>query len=264
LSQPPDCPHNATLQAYTGSTRTFAALLQSCVKLNRHALALCRFKRNNTPEFCVLIPQEEVPTEDGKGQDDPPGFHVIILPFADDIRNPPKNMTDNIVATERQGKLMSNIVKRLRYKAGKYRSDPHPNPALAYHYAQLQALAFEEDFDPATATDLDRCLPKYHGIHKSAGEFMKEWNAAVEEDERAVEGLKPATKRATIDVDEEDLEDIPGAWANGSLDKMKVQPLRDWAKFHKLSLTGKTKKADIIEVISEHLEKGGTGKKSKK
>lgn len=30
------------------------------------------------------------------GQEDPPGFHVIVLPFVDDIRDPPKKMTNNL------------------------------------------------------------------------------------------------------------------------------------------------------------------------
>lgn len=85
-----------TMQAYTGSTRSFAALLKSCLKLDRHALALCRLRTNTQPEFAVLIPQAETFTKDG-GQDDPPGFHVIPLPFRDDIRQPPRNMTDNLV-----------------------------------------------------------------------------------------------------------------------------------------------------------------------
>jgi hypothetical protein len=59
---------------------------------------------------------------------------------------------------------------------------------------------------------------------------------------------------------------------------LKVAELRDWAKFHRkrhvppgvladkaeVSLTGKTKKADMIEAISAHLEQNATGKKSKK
>ena len=80
----------------------------------------------------------------------PPGFHVIVLPFVDDIRAPPKNMTDNLLgecqtscshgaisflvsANERQSKLMGNIIKRLRNKAGRYRSEVYPNPGEAGH-----------------------------------------------------------------------------------------------------------------------------------
>lgn len=122
------------------------------------------------------------------------------------------------IANERQAKLMSNIIKRLRNKAGKYRSEVYPNPgeltstkssklipALQYHYAQLQALAFEEDFDLSQKIDeIDKTYPKYHGMHRAAGEFMAEWNRAIEEDDRAVESLKGAVKRsAAIEVSDQ-------------------------------------------------------------
>ncbi|WWC91681.1 uncharacterized protein L201_006627 [Kwoniella dendrophila CBS 6074] len=262
---------------YTGSTRTFAALLKSCIKLNRHALAICRFRTNTQPEFCILIPQEESFTKDG-GQDQPPGFHIVILPYRDDIRRPPKNMTDNLLATDRQAKLMSNIIKRLRIKAGHYRSEAYPNPSLAYHYAQLQSLAFEEDFDPTStsAQELDKTFPKWWGMHKAAGDFMNEFNKSIEDDERATESLKPPTKRSTAtqndipDLEEGDLRDLRGLWKTGKLDKAKVQELKDYAKFYKISLNSKTKKGDLIEIMSEYFENektggnGGEKKKSKK
>ncbi|OCF77287.1 hypothetical protein I204_01274 [Kwoniella mangroviensis CBS 8886] len=260
---------------YTGSTRTFAALLKSCIKFNKHALAISRFRTNTQPEFCVLIPQEETFTKDG-GQDQPPGFHVIILPFRDDIRRPPKNMIENLLASDRQAKLMSNIVKRLRIKAGHYRSEAYPNPALAYHYAQLQSLAFEEDFDPSSAAgqDLDKTFPKWWGMHKAAGEFMSEFNKSIEEDDRAVESLKGGTKRTTKAaaeevIDEADLKDLRGLWKLDKLDKAKVQEIRDYAKFHKISLNGKTKKGDMVGILSwyfqnEQTEDTSGKKKSKK
>lgn len=96
-------------QTYTGSTRTFAALLKSCIKLKRHALALCRFRANSLPEFCVMIPQEETFTADG-GQDDPPGFHLVPLPFRDDIRVPPKNMSDNLQGRLRTDRIYPAVV----------------------------------------------------------------------------------------------------------------------------------------------------------
>jgi ATP-dependent DNA helicase 2 subunit 1 len=86
----------ANVQTYTGSTRTFSALLQSCTKLDKHALAICRFRPNSSPEFAVLIPQPEEMSEDGKSQEMPPGFHVVILPFRDDIRAPPKIITGSV------------------------------------------------------------------------------------------------------------------------------------------------------------------------
>jgi len=60
-------------------------------------------------------------------------------------------------------------------------------------------LAFEEDFDISQRIDdIDKTYPKYHGMHRAAGDFMAEWNRAIEEDERAVESLKAGPKRAAI------------------------------------------------------------------
>lgn len=75
--------------------------------------------------------------------------------------------------------------------------------ALAYHYAQLQSLAFEEDFDPASAEaeQLDKTLPKHAGMHKAAGEYMREWNKEIEDDNRAALSLaKPGKRSAAVDV----------------------------------------------------------------
>jgi hypothetical protein len=32
-------------------------------------------------------------SQDGKSQDMPPGFHIVVLPYRDDIRAPPKIIT---------------------------------------------------------------------------------------------------------------------------------------------------------------------------
>lgn len=101
-------------------------------------------------------------------------------------------------------------MRRLRFKSGKYVSDIYPNPgeltipfvsslaALQYHQRQLQALAFEEDFD--TESFDDKALPKYAGIHKAAGQFMTEWKKLVDDDERAVEVLNVSAKRHIVQV----------------------------------------------------------------
>ncbi|TXT12925.1 hypothetical protein VHUM_01326 [Vanrija humicola] len=237
---------------YTGSTRTFTALLQSCAKLDRHALALCRFRINSTPEMCVLIPQEETFTKEG-AQEDPPGFHVIVLPFVDDIRDPPKAYTENMTATDDQTKEMERLMRKLRFKRRKYVSDAYPNPALAYHQEQLQALAFEEDFD--TEQFEDRALPKYRGIHTAAGPIMAKWKQLIDDDERSriVIATKGATKRAVV---EEGLarQGQLGTLSRANCLQLKVQELKDYAKFNKISLVNRSKKADIIDAIQDHLD----------
>jgi hypothetical protein len=89
-------------------------------------------------------------------------------------------------------------------------------------------------------------------MHKAAGEFMREWNQAIDEDDRCAETMAKGAKRAVVQVDEEDLADVQGSWEKGKLDKvssalaevlpvsradhvrvrqLKVQELRDYAKY---------------------------------
>lgn len=55
--------------------------------------------------------------------------------------------------------------------------------ALAFHYAQLEATAFREEFSPASFDD--RTLPKNDTIHKKAGPLIKEWMKLLKEDKNA-------------------------------------------------------------------------------
>ena len=45
--------------------------------------------------------------------------------------------------------------------------------ALAFHYAQLEATAFREEFDPNSFED--HTLPKNDTIRKKAGPLIREW-----------------------------------------------------------------------------------------
>jgi ATP-dependent DNA helicase 2 subunit 1 len=71
---------------YAGSRRTFVALLSTMVKKGKIGLVRALTRRNATPSFCALLPQEE---GEGEGWTEPSGFHLIPLPFADDIRAAP-------------------------------------------------------------------------------------------------------------------------------------------------------------------------------
>ena len=71
---------------YAGSRRTFTALLTSMIKKGKIGLVRALTRRNASPSFCALLPQEE---SDGEEWVEPSGFHLIPLPFADDIRAAP-------------------------------------------------------------------------------------------------------------------------------------------------------------------------------
>lgn len=69
-----------------GSSVLFNALLTRLSALDK--VAICRFipRVNAAPRFVALLPQLEV-LDANKIQVQPPGFHVIYLPYADDLRS---------------------------------------------------------------------------------------------------------------------------------------------------------------------------------
>lgn len=59
------------------------------VAKNKIGLALAITRRNSAPIFCALLPQREEAEEGSGGWGEPGGFHLIPLPFADDLRAAP-------------------------------------------------------------------------------------------------------------------------------------------------------------------------------
>jgi ATP-dependent DNA helicase 2 subunit 1 len=57
------------------------------VKKGKIGMVRALMRRNASPSFCALLPQLGEDEDDGWAE--PSGFHLIPLPFADDIRPAP-------------------------------------------------------------------------------------------------------------------------------------------------------------------------------
>ncbi|KAI5453371.1 ATP-dependent DNA helicase II subunit 1 [Naganishia albida] len=238
---------------YVGSTRAFAALLAACARKDRHALALVITRRTSFPIFACLIPQEETFNADGS-QDNPPGFHMIPLPFADDMRAKPEKVPGNMeTCTEEQKKSMETLIKKLKMATPNYVASTYPNPALAFFYAKLQSIAFEEPTFDATAVD-DKSLPLYDGIHKRVGPWMQSFKSIIDNDQRIHDAPASAargTKRAApaSDFDSSLAEDF---FATGKANKLTIPQLKEYAKHKGVPLQQGLRKAEILEVLERH------------
>ncbi|KAG2116876.1 SPOC like C-terminal domain-containing protein [Suillus cothurnatus] len=230
---------------YSGSKRTFAALLKKMIEKKKIGLVLALMRRNAAPCFCAMLPQVESGEEGGWNE--PAGFHLIPLPFADDIRAAPLDQAFR--APDGLKDAARVWIDKLCVKDGTYPPDSYPNPALAYHNAQLQASAFREEFDPEAFEDLTR--PKYDMIHKRAGNLMKEWKRALLTDESA--NVVPVTtgskRKADVSVDEAEIRSKHEA---GALAKLRVDQLKDFLKSKSQPVSGK--KAELIERVDDWLD----------
>jgi len=214
------------------------------VKKNKIGIVLALTRRNSSPLFCALLPQEE--KVDESGWSDPAGFHLIPLPFADDIRTAPVEKA--VRASDNVKDAARAWIDKLSVKNGAYPPDSYPNPALAYHNAQLQASAFREQYNPDSFEDLTE--PKTEMIHKRAGPLMKSWKVALVNDESADQVIATGTKRkADTSVDEAE---VRSKYDHGALSKMRVDQLKEFLKSKSQPVSGK--KGELVERVAEWLD----------
>ncbi|KAH9169590.1 SPOC like C-terminal domain-containing protein [Lactarius sanguifluus] len=230
--------------AYAGSRRTFAALLSSMVKKGKIGIVRALTRRNASLAFCALLPQEE---SQGEMWAEPSGFHLIPLPFADDIRAAP--IEEGFRAGKELVDAARALISKLALRNGTYPPDSYPNPALAFHYAQLEATAFREEFDAASFED--NTLPKNNTIHKKAGPLVKEWRKLLQSDESANAVIVEAGSKRKADVSLPEVE-VRSRYETGALMQVRVDQLRDFLKSKSLALSGK--KADLAGRIAEWLD----------
>ncbi|KAH8986239.1 SPOC like C-terminal domain-containing protein [Lactarius hatsudake] len=229
--------------AYAGSRRTFAALLSSMVKKGKIGIVRALTRRNASLAFCALLPQEE----SREMWAEPSGFHLIPLPFADDIRAAP--IEEGFRAGKELVDAARALISKLALRNGTYPPDSYPNPALAFHYAQLEATAFREEFDPASFED--NTLPKNNTIHKKAGPLVKEWRKLLQSDESANAVIVEAGSKRKADVSLPEVE-VRSRYETGALMQLRVDQMKDFLKSKSLALSGK--KADLAGRIAEWLD----------
>ncbi|KAJ6521110.1 SPOC like C-terminal domain-containing protein [Mycena capillaripes] len=206
---------------YAGSKRTFSALLKSMVKKKKMGLVLSLTRRNASPTFCALEVDEA-------------GWTDLLA--SDEVKNAARAWID-----------------KLSVKNGAYPPDSYPNPALAFHNAQLQATAFGEEYDPDSFEDLT--APKVDMIHKRAGKLLEAWKIAVANDESALSAAPPVEKekgtkrKADVDITEAE---IRSRYADDNLKKACIYlTLQTFLKSKGEPSSGK--KADLLERVEEYL-----------
>ncbi|XP_078063502.1 X-ray repair cross-complementing protein 5-like, partial [Mustelus asterias] len=222
------------------STTLFSALLTKC--LEKDVYAVCRYtpRRNTPPRFVALVPQEEA-LDDQKVQTIPPGFHLIYLPYADDVRK--IGFTEKRVASEDQIEKMKSVVQKLRFK---YRPESFENPVIQRHFCNLEALALDLK-EPEEVEDLT--LPKNDVMDRGIGQLAEEFLELV-----YPPGYNPgdaaggAEKKPNVEVSL-GKEEVRQYLRSGTLGKLTVPVLKEVCKQY--GLRG-SKKQELIDAITGH------------
>ncbi|CAN1813364.1 ATP-dependent DNA helicase 2 subunit KU70, partial [Linum perenne] len=240
-----------------GSTCTFIALHRAMIQQQRFALAFYGISTN--PRLVALVAQDEIVS--GGGQLEPPGMHMIFLPYCEDIRDIEQRVmkTKNPVprATEEQINKAAALIKRIYLKD--FSVCQFSNPALQRHYAVLQALALDEDEMPETN---DETLPDEEGmarpaVVKAIEEFRTSVYGEGYDEAKDVPGPSEAAKKRKIASEYAAQEYKNYNWDEladgGKLKDLTVVELKYYLAVHKLPLTGK--KELLINRILTHMGK---------
>ncbi|KAI8546268.1 hypothetical protein RHMOL_Rhmol07G0103800 [Rhododendron molle] len=246
-----------------GSTCIFIALHRSMLRLNRYAVAF--YGSATHPQLVALVAQDEIVT--ASGQVEPPGMHMIYLPYSDDIRHIEEARyihTDENNETPRanddQIRKATALMRRVDLKD--FSVCQFSNPALQRHYAVLQALALDEDEMPEvkdeTAPDEEGMartgvvnaleefkLSVYGENYDEAKEF--ETNGKVSEASRKRKAIAENAVKECTNYDWSDLAD------NGKLKDLTTVELKYYLTAHGLPVAGR--KEALINRILAHLGK---------
>jgi len=237
-------------ETINGSTPLFTALLTKC--LERNVMAICRYtaRSNSSPALAALIPQKEE-SEDNL-QVIPEGFHVLILPFAEDLRHLPFD-NEPVVADHDQIDIAKKIIQKLKFP---YRPENFENPVLQTHWHNVESLAIDLDAPEKT---IDYAKPDDDLIEDRAGKLIESFKSLVFPAgyEPPVTGKRkansaPAAKKIKLDPESITTEDqLHDAVKDGSVKSTTVAVLKTFCAMVKIKVTGK-KKDDLLSDLYEH------------
>ena len=253
--------------------------------LNKKKCAIVKFvsREGSIVKFCALMPQAEKYDEDYFQT--PPGFNMIILPWADDIRSNSeilaKNPKELPEVTQEQSELAKRIIKKMNIS---FDCRAFENVELQKFYSTLQALALEESNIEKVE---DTLQPHTEGLEKvlngldenfrkaifgdSGGkteELMKQYingkkRSRSKSEEDSLSDRKTKRKKKNVIEDDENSEKEIGNYysddvirkmfENEKLKKMNVPDLKDICRIRNIATKG-LKKSEILEKIKNYLD----------
>jgi len=230
-----------------GSTPLFTALLQRC--LARKVTPICSVVHRNgaAPRLATLLPQKEE-FDDQNVQIKPPGFHVIYLPFSDDIRK--LKIDSNPKASDEQIDKAKEIIDKMKFK---FSSEMFENPGLQKFIRGMEAFALDRD---EAEEHKDLTLPNVEAIDRKAGqvigEFMEmifpaDYNASGGQKRKAPSNTA-ASKKPKPEMIDVDVGEIA---KQGRLSKLTVPNLKAFCQANKIKAESQ-KKGDLIAAINNH------------
>jgi len=232
-------PHEVSV---VGSRSLFSALLQRCAA--REVVAICQFKPRATTKICYVALDPQL----GDGDRVSPGFHVVFLPYLDDLRKLPD--TPLSVDNPRESvEAAKEIISKLRLK----KFVPVENCALQTHFKMIEAHALQK---PTMEKLEDETLPDLERMKRKLGDRSEMFLSSVYEEGYNPEAPPKKASQSKVKAPSQTSQektgnlDMKAEVAAGSVKKLTVDVLKFWLKSQGVSVTGK-KKSDLVQDVMD-------------
>lgn len=226
----------------------FASLLKGCLAKNKFILCRYTARKASPPRLVALLPQGEQVDDIGT-QLKAPGFNMIVLPFADDLRHLklPQQSEDRIVASHDQIDKAKAIISKLTL-SGRFDPDSYDNPILQKHYSNLQALALDQDVPPFT----DSTLPDFKRMKARAGTLISEFKSSISnfDDLNCSQTAAVVPRKRAASSTEDPISSVREAAAQNDSAKLAKFTVNDLKAFlESVNIKPKRVKGEIIDQV---------------
>ena len=124
----------------TNSSQLCDALIKKMIEKEKIAIVKIVPRKTSAVRFAALVPQSE--SFDDDHFQTPPGFNLIFLPYADDMRKPDQIQVDKVnepttLQVENSKLLIHSITADIDCRN-------FENPSIQTFYTRLQAIALDE------------------------------------------------------------------------------------------------------------------------
>ncbi|EDQ89450.1 uncharacterized protein MONBRDRAFT_32261 [Monosiga brevicollis MX1] len=220
-----------------------------CLRLRKLAICLFVSRAGVPPNMVALLPQAEKVAEDSHEQVSPPGFHVIFLPYAEDLREVNVDF-DLPHADADQIKAATGLVRSLTHKHFQWHGVR--NPSLQVHFNALEALALSRSKVEESVNDLVPSIPE--PAAQAAEQFTQAvfpYGAPSGSAKRSTaSGGTGASKRTKADESEMTLDILKQKYEKDQLARLTVAELKVGCKLVGLKAAGR--KADLISALQDY------------
>lgn len=235
------------------SIRLFVQLHRSLAAKRRVAIAQLVARPGAAPRLVALMPNTDPRDEAVLGL----GFHMVYLPYADDIRsvrvNDPKHPRKVAAPDEDIVVKAKKVIRELQNDVHDYKAVE--NPVLQRHYHVLQQLALCDDTRPAPQ---DSTLPDKDGMSRpKVKKHMKEFIDSAFPPGYSPEVFCPTPKPAKPPPSKDELAaiDFDKLERDGKIATLTIPYLKEYLKQNNSDTSQAKVKADYVELVTSLVRK---------